>query len=646
MTWDLAHGKNDIAEIFFSSSNVTATLRLSSSSPENSKIEWTATTPVAVACGASVLVVRNDTPPDDESVREEFFWHHIFSQAMDPSVPSLDHVVSISLNDDPWTRFVDVATRYSIFDSHQDGLDVGANGDGTAAAGESKVLIAFRLFAFLPFGRGVLVSRIYIVEIDVNVISDLQGGVNGAVQLTIGEFNSTAPSESPALPFGESPLAFFHGICTDDSVITNSSSSTMEDMKTRNCNVDYELSVGAEVTESLVEFLINGIETRKGGDVAAAFQYGIDTRNISVNVLSAEAFHDSDGVSDEGEAIAHGLVRAQDVSVDPSAFISLISASSTVEELEQPELVVGGVWIDDQMIVYHSTQHRFPLANYVNPTQFTLDTDSGSQTHHNSTVCPSSPLANLALLSKGASVLSVSSNFGTSPSDVTSTYGGNKAIDEDPSTAWSSAGDGNDAFITISLPFPSNVVYVDFHTRTMVTSAQVSEYAVEVDGGLVVASGCEVLDANKPFNCEVIGYDGEIGARNVTEVTFRVVGSSGGNTGAVSVGIYGCAVGGESDSLPSSGESREEGSNTDTAVLSDTGVGVGGDSISDESKEVSSDADAADVSQSSEENKDRSGNGYIENNGSTAEVESEGFVVEIPMIFVCSSLLAVSLYIF
>ncbi|KAL7464676.1 hypothetical protein ACHAXS_005012 [Conticribra weissflogii] len=630
MVWDLAH---DVAEKFFFSSNVTVTLYPSPDLSEEPKVEWTATTPIAVACGVSVLAMRNDTISNNEfDDRGEFFWHHVFSQAMDPSVPSLDHVVSVSLNDDSLKRFVDVSSMQSIFDSNQNGLDGVVNGGGTTAADGSKENLVFRLFAFLPFGRGVLVSRIYSVEVDVGLMSDPQGVVNRAIKLTVGEFNATTGSGSPKFPSGESSLAFSHGLCNDDGVIANSSSSINE-MKNLNCNVDSELSVVVKATDSMIEFEISGIEKKQGGGVAAAFQYGIDANKISLDDLSIEAFEDSDGINDNGEGSSHGLVRAQDVSLIPNAFISFISTTLTAEDVEQSDLVVGGVWIDDQMFVYHSTQHRFALKNYVNPTQATSDTASVSQTHHNSTLCPSSPIANLALLSKGASVLSVSSNFGTSPSDVTSTYGGNKAIDEDPSTAWSSDGDGDDAFITILLPYPSNVVYVDFHTRTMVTSAQVSEYEVEVDGGFVIASGCEVLDSSQPFDCEVIGYDGEVGARNVTEVTFQVVGSSGGNTGAVSVGVYGCAADDELDSLPSSSEGDDV---TDIAVLSETDAGIGGNSIADESK-VSSNA--------GEGNKDGAREGESDTNGSTADAESAGFEIQVPTICRFSSLLVMSFFI-
>lgn len=107
-------------------------------------------------------------------------------------------------------------------------------------------------------------------------------------------------------------------------------------------------------------------------------------------------------------------------------------------------------------------------------------------------------------------------------------FAGANAIDGDPLTEWSSAGDGDGASITIELPDPVEVVAFATRSRAMNDgSSIISAYEVTVDDG-------EVLG---PFEASPDG-------RTVVEVavtgqrfTFDAVDTSGGNTGFVSIEI-------------------------------------------------------------------------------------------------------------
>ena len=88
---------------------------------------------------------------------------------------------------------------------------------------------------------------------------------------------------------------------------------------------------------------------------------------------------------------------------------------------------------------------------------------------------------NLALLKNGASVAGVSSNFGGGGND--SAFGAANALDGDPATGWSSAGDSNAAWIEVQLPSETNVTSVGFWTRTMGDSAQVRSFHVTTGRG-------------------------------------------------------------------------------------------------------------------------------------------------------------------
>jgi len=118
----------------------------------------------------------------------------------------------------------------------------------------------------------------------------------------------------------------------------------------------------------------------------------------------------------------------------------------------------------------------------------------------------------------GATVVEASSEF--SPA-----FAASNAIDGDLATEWSSAGDGDNAFITIDLGEPTAVVAVGFRTRSMGDgSAITSTFTVDVDG-----------ESFGPFPAgdapTEVAFEGRI-------LTYRVATSSGGNTGAIEVEAF------------------------------------------------------------------------------------------------------------
>ena len=138
---------------------------------------------------------------------------------------------------------------------------------------------------------------------------------------------------------------------------------------------------------------------------------------------------------------------------------------------------------------------------------------------------------NLALAEKGASVVGVSSNFGGG--NVDSAFGANSALDGNPSTQWSSDGDGDDAWIEIALATRTNVTSLGFWTRTMGTSAQISSFQVVTDLGRTIGP----FTVNSAATISFFDTDFE-----ATRLRFEVIESSGGNTGAIEIEVYGTPV--------------------------------------------------------------------------------------------------------
>ncbi len=118
----------------------------------------------------------------------------------------------------------------------------------------------------------------------------------------------------------------------------------------------------------------------------------------------------------------------------------------------------------------------------------------------------------------GATVTDVSSEFSAD-------FSAAKAVDGNLATAWSSRGDGDDAFITIDLGELLDVTAVGFRTRSMSDGTATTEaFTVEVDGTQYGPFPAGRLPSEVSFRGRVL--------------TYHVVSSSGGNTGAVEVEAY------------------------------------------------------------------------------------------------------------
>lgn len=116
-----------------------------------------------------------------------------------------------------------------------------------------------------------------------------------------------------------------------------------------------------------------------------------------------------------------------------------------------------------------------------------------------------------------ATVVEVSSEFSNA-------FAATNAIDGDPATEWSSAGDGDHAYLAIDLGREVDVVAVGFHTRTMTDgSATTDTFTITVDGA----------DTFGPFPVGRVdvAFTGRV-------LRFDVEKSTGGNTGATEIEVF------------------------------------------------------------------------------------------------------------
>lgn len=136
---------------------------------------------------------------------------------------------------------------------------------------------------------------------------------------------------------------------------------------------------------------------------------------------------------------------------------------------------------------------------------------------------------NLLSPENGAEILGYSTAFGGA--DVDDNWGVGSAFDGSANSAWSTAGDGNDAYVEVQLAQRAAIQEVEFWTRSMSNNtAQIFEFTVTTDADDMYGP-FELPNADQAYIFEV-EFEAET-------LRFDVTDSNGGNTGAVEIAVYG-----------------------------------------------------------------------------------------------------------
>jgi hypothetical protein len=136
---------------------------------------------------------------------------------------------------------------------------------------------------------------------------------------------------------------------------------------------------------------------------------------------------------------------------------------------------------------------------------------------------------NLASREAGAVVIAVSSNYGNGADD--DPWGALNAFDGRRDTAWSSAGDGDSAYVTVKLKQRSRVHAIEVQSRAMSDgTAVITSFTITTDGGETYGP-FELGDPNALHRFDL--------NTEAQSLRFDVVSSTGGNTGLVEFAVYG-----------------------------------------------------------------------------------------------------------
>jgi hypothetical protein len=278
-----------------------------------------------------------------------------------------------------------------------------------------------------------------------------------------------------------------------------------------------------------------------GGLVMIAIALGILTIPVLIGILLSRdgGSGDGGGMGGDSESVAATVRPIAEVldgemvlEVDPSGEFAVLRLDTTVDMacsvVFGPTASFGSIATDTDMAGGGHRNHSPMLAGlqpgttYLYRVQGTAPDGTvyvGELEQFQTPAADGVQRTNLALAGR---VIEVSSEFSAD-------WAGSNAIDGSLSTEWSSAGDGDDAYIVIDLGSAQQVSGIGFRTREM------------SDGTAITTSFTVTVDEGEPLG----PFDSAPGM-SVADVTFTgqviridVATSTGGNTGAVEIEIYG-----------------------------------------------------------------------------------------------------------
>lgn len=139
---------------------------------------------------------------------------------------------------------------------------------------------------------------------------------------------------------------------------------------------------------------------------------------------------------------------------------------------------------------------------------------------------------NLAAPENGAEIVGYSSAFGGAAIDAR--WGAGSAFDGNPNTAWSSAGDGDGAWVEVQLAGVARIDRVEFWSRAMTDGSSITrQFTITTDDGTVYGP-YTVENTDNAYTFET--------AIQAERLRFDLMDTTGGNTGAVEIAVYGTFV--------------------------------------------------------------------------------------------------------
>lgn len=230
------------------------------------------------------------------------------------------------------------------------------------------------------------------------------------------------------------------------------------------------------------------------------------------------------------DVLASGIV----VTPDPSGTSAVVTVTTSIPlacaVIYGEDQAFGAIATDDDMDGGAHRDHAPVLSGLEPSTEYRYvlqGSDAEGNLYRSDVLTFSTPAAD-AVDHPGENI-APTGEIAAASSEFSDAFAADHAIDGDAATAWSSAGDGDGAWITIELPEPTEVAGFGLRSRSMGDGSSIIErYEVTVDDDRVLG----------PFEADPDGLT--VSSTPITGRRFRVdaVATTGGNTGIVEFEIY------------------------------------------------------------------------------------------------------------
>ncbi len=228
------------------------------------------------------------------------------------------------------------------------------------------------------------------------------------------------------------------------------------------------------------------------------------------------------------EPILAGEIR---IDTDPSGTSATLAVDTTIpvacSVIYGQDDSFGSIAVDSDMQGGAHEDHGPLLVGLAPDTEYKYilqGSDAAGTIYRSEVMTFTTPVAEESTL--GQNLASGGTIIGTS-SEFSDTFAADNAIDGDPATEWSTAGDGNDAWIEIDLGQDEEIGVVAFRTRQMTDGSAITQtFTVTIAGTSFgpYPAGTDPVVLDQPVTGRVVRFDADE--------------TSGGNTGATEVEIY------------------------------------------------------------------------------------------------------------
>lgn len=256
---------------------------------------------------------------------------------------------------------------------------------------------------------------------------------------------------------------------------------------------------------------------------------------LSASMIAIAVAACGGSAADEIVPFAEIAVAGPDIETDPSGTVATLTVETSIDAIcavaygvGEP---VGSIATDREMAPEGHDDHRVVLSGLEPDTEYSYrlqGVGADGRLYRSDAFTFRTPEASESAFGPNLATEGTITDFS---SEFSSSFAATNAIDGDLGTEWSSQGDGDDAYLIVDLGRETDFGAVAFRTREMSDGSAITQsFTVTVDGGDTFgpfSSGSDPVEVR--FQGRVLRFD--------------VAESTGGNTGAVEIEVYGTDAG-------------------------------------------------------------------------------------------------------